>query len=79
MEKFIPFPNNEVIKPDAALYTGGYKFKHAPELSQFHLVVGYEGLSIHSDEYYKLDKEIKQESWTTYTDYNYHDVLLIDK
>lgn len=54
-EKFTPFPSVDVVKLEEASYTGGHKFEHDPELSQFHLVVGYEGLSIHSAEYYKLE------------------------
>lgn len=55
LEKFIPFPSDNLIEAEKATYTGGHIFKHDPKLSQFHLVVGYEGLSIHSDEYYKLE------------------------
>lgn len=54
-EKFIPFPGRSIIEEEKSVYTGGHKFKHDSKLSQFHLVVGYEGLSIHSDEYYKLE------------------------
>ncbi len=55
LEKFTPFPGCNLIEVEGAKYTGGYNFKHDTKLSQFHLVVGYEGLSIHSDEYYKLE------------------------
>ena len=54
-KKITPFPNNNILASEKSSYTGGYKFQHDPELSQFHLVVGYEGLSIHSDDYYKLE------------------------
>ena len=54
-EKFSPFPVKKSLPAEKATYTGGYKFQQDSELSQLHLVVGYEGLSIDSDEYYKLE------------------------
>lgn len=54
-DKFVPFSSDAITEVEGATYTGGHKFKHDPNLSQFHLVVGYEGLSIHSNEYYKLE------------------------
>ncbi len=54
-KKFFPFPTNEIIKAEDSHYTGGHRFEHNPELAQFHLVVGYEGISIRSEEYYKLE------------------------
>ena len=54
-EKFAPFPSTEPAILEKAVYTGGHRFEHDPELAQFHLVVGYEGLAIDSSEYYKLE------------------------
>ena len=54
-EKFFPFPASEIIKAENANYTGGHRLENNLELAQFHLVVGYEGISILSEEYYKLE------------------------
>lgn len=54
-DKFTPFPSVKTSKYEAAIYTGGNSFKEDLELSQSHLVIGYEGLNIQSEEYYKLE------------------------
>lgn len=54
-EKFLPFPTVETTQPEKAVYTGGAKFEHNSELSQLHIVLGYKGVEISSNEYYKTE------------------------
>lgn len=54
-ENFIPFPNQSHITMNKAIYTGGCKYQEDLELEQLHLVIGYEGTAINSEEYYKLE------------------------
>ncbi len=54
-EKFTPFSKKEEISFEKATYTGGHHFELNKELSQFHIIVGYEGLAINSEDYYKLE------------------------
>ncbi|MGB4192232.1 MAG: pitrilysin family protein [Rickettsiales bacterium] len=54
-EKFIPFADTNIPTPEKAVYTGGYNFTSNMELSQVHVTIGYEGIAIQSDEYYKLE------------------------
>ena len=54
-EKFVPFVGEVVEEHDHAIYTGGHRFEQDSELAQFHLAVGYEGVSIHAEEYYVLE------------------------
>lgn len=52
---FLPF--EQIPKParEVAKYTGGHSFTLEEELSQFHLIIGYDGLAIDSTDYYKLE------------------------
>lgn len=55
VEKFSAFNKNEEINADKAKYTGGHRFENNAELSQLHLIIGYEGLAFNSPDYYKLE------------------------
>ncbi len=50
-----PYPNSNIANYAQAYYTGGFSYQANNELSQLHLVVGYEGVSISSDKYYALE------------------------
>jgi predicted Zn-dependent peptidase len=54
-EKFNPFPSQEVIKSEKAIYTGGSKLELDSELAQLHLIIGYEGVTLNSKDYYTLE------------------------
>ena len=51
----IPFSEDKKIEFESPTYTGGYSVEHNSDLSQLHLIVGYEGIPIISDDYYKLE------------------------
>lgn len=53
--KFFPFELTNNASKEMAKYTGGHSFELDAELSQFHLIVGYNGLAIDSADYYKLE------------------------
>ena len=54
-EKFKPFPEKNIIDYEVATYSGGHRFESSPELAQLHLVIGYEGIPIKSEDYYTLE------------------------
>jgi predicted Zn-dependent peptidase len=54
-QKFNPFEGKEQISIEATKFTGGYSFTQDNELSQYHLIIGYEGVAIGSKDYYKLE------------------------
>lgn len=54
-EKFAPHVSDKKITYEPAKYKGGYVYKENPELSQIHLVVGYEGIDFNSKDYYKFE------------------------
>ncbi len=49
---FTPFENKPCEEALTATYTGGAKLEQDSELSQLHLIIGYEGVNVHSKEYY---------------------------
>lgn len=51
-EKFTPFTSKQAVECSQAVYSGGITLKNQPDLSQLHLVIGYQGISVTSDEYY---------------------------
>lgn len=54
-ERFTPFPGKNIIEYEVAKYSGGHRFENSPELAQLHLVIGYEGIPIKSEDYYTLE------------------------
>lgn len=54
-ENFYPFTAQEDAVLEKGIYTGGHKFVENLELSQSHLVIGYEGVNIKSEDYYKME------------------------
>ena len=54
-DKFIPFEDNKEIKREKANYTGGINLKDDKKISQLHLSIGYKGVSVTSEDYYKQE------------------------
>jgi predicted Zn-dependent peptidase len=54
-EKMKPFSGNEVVHPESSSYVGGHNFHLDNELSQLHLILGYKGVPVDSDDYYKVE------------------------
>jgi len=52
---FTPFNSKDKTLFEPGNYVGGHRFEHNKELAQLNLVMGYEGLSVNTDDYYKLD------------------------
>ncbi len=53
---FFPFEEKSTPIPAVkAFYTGGYRFKLDQDLSQFHLLIGFKGISLESQDYYKQE------------------------
>ena len=51
-EKFTPIDKRTAMEALPAVYTDGIILKNQPDLSQLHLVIGYQGIAIDSEEYY---------------------------
>ena len=51
-KKLKPYDSIPCKEHDIAQYTGGLKLKLDNDLSQLHLIIGYEGVNINSKEYY---------------------------
>ena len=54
-EKFKPFSGDNITDHETAVYSVGHRFENSPELAQLHLVIGYEGIAIKSEDYYTLE------------------------